>query len=486
MLEGMAFLHDECKIIHTDLKPENVLLVEPLLKMPKLPKLKTTKATKDDANLTAEERKKLKKKNKRKKQKQKKEGVATPKEDVVAQKEVVVAQEETELVEKVAQLTLDQPTFEDPFLKHDVQGEILAKPKEMKKQLQEFLVDARTSRNYTIPSDFAMRIMILAPPQFMSNAIGVPNRVYRFKLRIPTEAAKRIPVRLYSTDAANKYNAFAAAVNGSASNVPQADLWRFELDSRYMASICSFFEPLLGIALVNISKQAPYVAEGFHYSYLTTEQILQGIALSTPRPLLKISERCGMWQHAAEERFKEQLVNVPKFDVKIADLGNACWTYKHFTQDIQTRQYRSPEVLLGQNYDQSTDMWSMACFIFELATGELLFDPKSGKNYSRDEDHLAQMIELLGKMPKSFATSGKYCKDYFNRKGELKKISNLKFWALKDVLIEKYELAPQEAEEFAAFLQAMMKFIPCIQTCDGSRNFEPSMAELGVDIFTSY
>lgn len=31
----------------------------------------------------------------------------------------------------------------------------------------------------------------------------------------------------------------------------------------------------------------------------------------------------------------------------IVDLGNACWTYKHFSEDIQTRQYRAPEVLIG-------------------------------------------------------------------------------------------------------------------------------------------
>jgi hypothetical protein len=32
---------------------------------------------------------------------------------------------------------------------------------------------------------------------------------------------------------------------------------------------------------------------------------------------------------------------------KIVDFGNACWTYKQFTSDIQTRQYRSPEVSGG-------------------------------------------------------------------------------------------------------------------------------------------
>ena len=30
--------------------------------------------------------------------------------------------------------------------------------------------------------------------------------------------------------------------------------------------------------------------------------------------------------------------------VVVADLGNGCWTHKHFTDDIQTRQYRAPEV----------------------------------------------------------------------------------------------------------------------------------------------
>ena len=31
-------------------------------------------------------------------------------------------------------------------------------------------------------------------------------------------------------------------------------------------------------------------------------------------------------------------------EARIVDFGNACWTHKQFTSDIQTRQYRSPEV----------------------------------------------------------------------------------------------------------------------------------------------
>ena len=70
---------------------------------------------------------------------------------------------------------------------------------------------------------------------------------------------------------------------------------------------------------------------------------------------------------------------------KLVDFGNACWTYKQFTNDIQTRQYRCPEVILGSKYSTSADLWSFACICFELATGDVLFDPHSGENYERDE-----------------------------------------------------------------------------------------------------
>lgn len=67
------------------------------------------------------------------------------------------------------------------------------------------------------------------------------------------------------------------------------------------------------------------------------------------------------------------------------DFGNACWTYKQFTSDIQTRQYRCPEVILGSKYSTSADVWSFACICFELSTGDVLFDPHSGDNFDRDE-----------------------------------------------------------------------------------------------------
>ena len=91
----------------------------------------------------------------------------------------------------------------------------------------------------------------------------------------------------------------------------------------------------------------------------------------------------------------------------------------HFTEDIQTRQYRSLEVLLGAGYGPAADIWSTACMAFEMATGDYLFEPHSGEDYSRDEDHLAHIIELLGNIPRHIAFSGKYSREFFNKRGEL-------------------------------------------------------------------
>ncbi|XP_066526899.1 SRSF protein kinase 1b isoform X2 [Hoplias malabaricus] len=152
--------------------------------------------------------------------------------------------------------------------------------------------------------------------------------------------------------------------------------------------------------------------------------------------------------------------NADKILVKIADLGNACWVHKHFTDDIQTRQYRSLEVLIGAGYSTPADIWSTACMAFELATGDYLFEPHSGEDYSRDEDHIALIIELLGKVPRKLIMNGKYSKEFFTKKGDLRHITKLKPWGLIDVLVEKYEWQREEAQSFSSFLLPMLDLIP--------------------------
>ncbi|KAK2781081.1 serine/threonine protein kinase, CMGC group [Onygenales sp. PD_12] len=160
------------------------------------------------------------------------------------------------------------------------------------------------------------------------------------------------------------------------------------------------------------------------------------------------------------EKTSEEDLGIDIISVKIADLGNACWVGHHFTNDIQTRQYRSPEVILGAKWGASTDVWSMAAMVFELITGDYLFDPQSGTKYGKDDDHIAQIIELLGPFPKSLCLSGKWSQEIFNRKGELRNIHRLRHWALPDVLKEKYHFSIEESKAISDFLTPMLELPP--------------------------
>ncbi|PXF50095.1 Serine/threonine-protein kinase SRPK [Gracilariopsis chorda] len=147
-------------------------------------------------------------------------------------------------------------------------------------------------------------------------------------------------------------------------------------------------------------------------------------------------------------------------NVKIVDFGNACWVDHHFTEDIQTRQYRAPEVILGYGYNTKADIWSLACLVFELATGDFLFEPHQAEEYGRDEDHLALMMELLGPIPSHMRKKGKYTSDIFDTHGNLLHIDQLNFWSLRDVLREKYKFPVKDADELADFLLPMLFLDP--------------------------
>ena len=147
-------------------------------------------------------------------------------------------------------------------------------------------------------------------------------------------------------------------------------------------------------------------------------------------------------------------------NVKICDLGNACWFTHHFGTLIQTRQYRAPEVIIGKSYNETTDMFSLACIIFELITGDYLFDPSKGEAYSKNYDHLVKFVELLGKMPKSYALSGEYSKKYFEKNGEIKKLRPISYMPLKELLMKKYYIKENEANALTDFLMPMLEYYP--------------------------
>ena len=82
-----------------------------------------------------------------------------------------------------------------------------------------------------------------------------------------------------------------------------------------------------------------------------------------------------------------------KSGVKVIDFGSSCRSNKRMYSYIQSRFYRSPEVMLGLPYSVAIDMWSLGCILAEMHTGEPLF---SG---SDQFDQMQKIVKLLGMVP---------------------------------------------------------------------------------------
>lgn len=74
---------------------------------------------------------------------------------------------------------------------------------------------------------------------------------------------------------------------------------------------------------------------------------------------------------------------------------------------IQSRFYRSPEVILGMNYHMAIDMWSLGCILAELYTGFPIFP---GEN---EQEQLSCIMEVLGVPEKDFVNRSSRKKLFF-------------------------------------------------------------------------
>ncbi|XP_042636367.1 dual specificity tyrosine-phosphorylation-regulated kinase 4 [Orycteropus afer afer] len=104
--------------------------------------------------------------------------------------------------------------------------------------------------------------------------------------------------------------------------------------------------------------------------------------------------------------------------VKVIDFGSSCYEHQKVYTYIQSRFYRSPEVILGHPYNMAIDMWSLGCIMAELYTGYPLFP---GEN---EVEQLACIMEVLGLPPAHFIQTASRRQTFFDSKGFPKNITN--------------------------------------------------------------
>ncbi|KAK8018617.1 hypothetical protein PG991_007807 [Apiospora marii] len=82
-------------------------------------------------------------------------------------------------------------------------------------------------------------------------------------------------------------------------------------------------------------------------------------------------------------------------EIKVIDFGSSCFENEKVYTYIQSRFYRSPEVILGMTYGLPIDMWSLGCILAELYTGVPIFP---GEN---EQEQLACIMEGRRRRPSS-------------------------------------------------------------------------------------
>ena len=100
--------------------------------------------------------------------------------------------------------------------------------------------------------------------------------------------------------------------------------------------------------------------------------------------------------------------SVRRTNVRLTDYGCCCQVDHRLFEYVQTRYYRSPEIILGLSYGQEVDVWSFGCLIPELYTGKVLFK-------GEDEFEMMQLfMSVLGEPPPSFYENGTQKSYYFD------------------------------------------------------------------------
>lgn len=99
-------------------------------------------------------------------------------------------------------------------------------------------------------------------------------------------------------------------------------------------------------------------------------------------------------------------------DIRVIDFGSSCFENEKVYTYIQSRFYRSPEVILGMSYGMPIDMWSVGCILAELYTGYPLFP---GEN---EQEQLACIMEIFGPPEKHLIEKSTRKKLFFDSLGK--------------------------------------------------------------------
>lgn len=177
----------------------------------------------------------------------------------------------------------------------------------------------------------------------------------------------------------------------------------------YKGHLCITFE-VLGIDIYHFLKKNEYCPLPFSNVRHIAYQLVYSVKLLHQRGIihtdLKPDNILFVDSSYTKEYNEERKMNIRllnRTDIRLIDFGCAVGDEVQHSFTISNRYYRAPEVILNSNWSHAVDVWSIACILFELYTGNVLFNTEDD-----DLEHLGIMEQVLGGIPHCMVGDHKY------------------------------------------------------------------------------
>ena len=151
------------------------------------------------------------------------------------------------------------------------------------------------------------------------------------------------------------------------------------------------------------------------------------------------------------------LLSLNKTNIKVIDYGSSCYVNERVYTYIQSRFYRSPEVILGLPYSLPIDMWSFGSILAELYTGYPLFP---GEN---EVEQLACIMEIFGVPPRSLVEQSSRRKLFFDSQGHPRIVPNSRGKKRRPATKDLAEVLHCNDMAFLSFLEGCLRWDPKVR-----------------------
>uniref|UniRef100_A0A7E4UW00 Protein kinase domain-containing protein n=1 Tax=Panagrellus redivivus TaxID=6233 RepID=A0A7E4UW00_PANRE len=170
----------------------------------------------------------------------------------------------------------------------------------------------------------------------------------------------------------------------------------------FFGHTCLLFD-LLGLSVFDFMKMNNYKPYPMDQARFIAYQLLHAVKFMhnnklthtdlKPENILFVNSDYDTVDAPGGGRRASKYKRVKCAQVRLIDLGSATFDHEHHSTIVSTRHYRAPEVILELGWSQPCDVWSIGCIMYELYTGNTLFQTHENR------EHLAMMERILGTLP---------------------------------------------------------------------------------------